>query len=116
MVIGRNEIASIITPNGDIEVLAKVDTGAYSSSIDTGFFKSLNLNEEVLKTKKVKNVHGTERRDVYEIDVIIKDVKVSSELNVFDRRDMKYLMILGRKDISKLGALVDVKQKDRKVK
>lgn len=113
MVIGRNLIVSIVTPDGDVDILAKVDTGAYSSSLDESFFKKLNLNEGVVKNKMVRNVHGEEKRDVYEIDLIIKDIKISSELNVFDRSQMKYKMILGRQDIKKLGALVDVTKKDR---
>lgn len=112
MVIGRNVIVSIITPDGDVDILAKVDTGAYSSSLDESFFKSLNLDEEVVKNKMVRNVHGEEKRDVYDIDLIIKGKKISSEINVFDRSQMKYKMILGRKDIKSLGALVDVTKKD----
>jgi hypothetical protein len=113
MVIGRNVTVSIVTPDGDVDILAKVDTGAYSSSIDESFFKSLNLDEKVIKNKMVRNVHGEEQRDVYDIDLIIKDMKISSELNVFDRSKMKYKMILGRQDIVKLGALVDVTKKDQ---
>lgn len=113
MVIGRNVIVSVITPEGDIEILAKVDTGAFSSSLDETFFKSLNLDKKVSKKTMVKNVHGEDSRDVYEVDLIVKGIKVSSEINVFDRDQMKYKMILGRKEISKLDAIVDVKQKDR---
>lgn len=113
MIIGRNVIVSIITPDGEVDILAKVDTGAYSSSLDESFFKKLNLDEKVIKNKMVRNVHGEESRDVYDIDVIIKGMKISSELNVFDRSQMKYKMILGRKDIKKLGALVDVTKKDK---
>ena len=69
MVIGRNIIISIVTPDGDVDILAKVDTGAYSSSLDETFFKNLNLNERVIKNKMVRNVHGEEKRDVYEIDI-----------------------------------------------
>ena len=112
MVIGRNVIVSIVTPDGDVDILAKVDTGAYSSSLDESFFKSLNLDEKVIKNKMVRNVHGEEKRDVYDIDLIIKKKKISSELNVFDRSQMKYKMIIGRKDIKALGALVDVTKKD----
>lgn len=112
MVIGRNVIVSIVTPDGDVDILAKVDTGAYSSSLDESFFKSLNLDEKVIKNKMVRNVHGEEQRDVYDIDLIIKEKKISSELNVFDRSQMKYKMIIGRKDIKALGALVDVTKKD----
>ena len=113
MVIGRNVIVSIVTADGDVDILAKVDTGAYSSSLDESFFKNLNLDEKVIKNKMVRNVHGEESRDVYEIDLIIKDIKISSELNVFDRSKMKYKMIIGRQDIQKLGALVDVTKKDK---
>jgi hypothetical protein len=113
MVIGRNVIVSIVTPDGDVDILAKVDTGAYSSSLDESFFKKLNLDEEVIKNRVVRNVHGEEKRDVYEIDLIIKGNKISSELNVFNRGDMKYKMILGRQDIKKLRALVDVTKKDK---
>ena len=113
MVIGRNVIVSIVTPDGDVDILAKVDTGAYSSSLDESFFKKLNLDEEVIKNRVVRNVHGEEKRDVYEIDLIIKGNKISSELNVFNRGDMKYKMILGRQDIKKLGALVDVTKKNK---
>jgi hypothetical protein len=113
MVIGRNVIVSIVTPDGDVDILAKIDTGAYSSSLDESFFKKLNLDEEVIKNRVVRNVHGEEKRDVYEIDLIIKGKKISSELNVFDRGDMKYKMIIGRQDIKKLRALVDVTKKDK---
>jgi hypothetical protein len=101
MVIGRNVIVSIVTPDGDVDILAKVDTGAYSSSLDETFFKNLNLDEKVIKNKMVRNVHGEESRDVYDIDFIIKGIKISSELNVFDRSQMKYKMIIGRQDIKK---------------
>lgn len=113
MVIGRNVIVSIVTPDGDVDILAKVDTGAFSSSIDETFFKNLNLDEEVIKNRIVRNVHGEEKREVYEIDIIAKGIKISSELNIFDRSQMKYKMILGRQDIKKLGALVDVTKKDK---
>ena len=113
MVIGRNVIVSIVTPDGDVDILAKVDTGAYSSSLDETFFKKLNLDEEIIKNRVVRNVHGEESRDVYDIDFIIKGIKISSELNVFDRSQMKYKMIIGRQDIKKLGALVDVTKKDK---
>ena len=109
MTIGRSVKVSVITPDGDIDIIAKVDTGAYSSSIDQEFFNKLNLNEEVLKSKLVKNVHGEDHRDVYSIDFIVKGVKITSEINVFDRSEMKFKMILGRKDISQLNALVNVK-------
>ena len=109
MVIGRSALVSIVTPQGNVDISAKIDTGAYSTSIDYDFFHSLNLNEEVLKKRLVKNAHGVSDRDVYEIDIIIKGKKISCELNVSDRSKMRHKMIIGRKDIIKLNALVDVR-------
>ena len=112
MIVGRNIFVSIITPNGETKILAKVDTGAYSSSIDNSFFKSLNINDGILKNNIVKNVHGSENREVYKIDIIVKGVRIDSELNI-DRSDMKYKMIIGRKDIKKLNAIVDINKKNK---
>ena len=110
--LGRNVKVIIPTPSGEKEIDAKVDTGAWSSSIDTNFFESLGLNEKVIKNKLVRDVSGEEKRDVYEIELIINGQKINSEINVIDRSQMKYKMILGRKDIRQLDAIVDVTKKD----
>ena len=112
--IGRDVKVIIPTSSGDFEVLAKVDTGAFSTSIDEKLFKSLNLNVDVKNTKVIKNVHGEEKRDVYKINIIIEGKEITSELNVSDRGDMKYKMIIGRKDIEKINAVVDVKKVETK--
>lgn len=108
MTIGRNVIVSIITPEGEVDILAKVDTGAYSSSIDENLFYGLGIKEEVLKTKLVANVHGSDVRNVYEIDMIVNGVKITSQLNVCDRSKMSHKMLIGRQDLKLLKALVDI--------
>lgn len=108
LILGKDTKVVIPTPTGNVEILAKVDTGAYSTSLDESFFKSLNLDEKVLKNKVIKNVHGEESRDVYEIELIIEGKRIVSELNVFDRSEMGYKMIIGRKDIKSLKAIVDI--------
>jgi hypothetical protein len=113
MVIGRNVVVSFITPDKEVDILAKVDTGAYSSSIDETFFHQLGLNEESIKSKLVRNVHGEDIRDVYEVDIIVRGVRITSHMNIADRSDMKYKMILGRQDIEILGALVNVKMHEK---
>lgn len=122
MTIGTDVYVSFITPDKDVDVLSKVDTGALSSSVDIEFFKSLGLNTPVVRQRVIKNaISGTpckfcgkvsdpDPRDMYNVDLIIKGVKINTDLNVTDRSKMKYKMILGKKDIIKLNALVDVKQ------
>ena len=124
MIIGTNVYVSFVTPEGEVDVLAKVDTGALSSSVGTEFFHNLKLKTNVVKSKVVRNaISGTpckfcgkvsdpDPRDMYQVDLIIKGVKITTEINVFDRSTMKFKMILGKKDIIKLNALVDVKQED----
>jgi hypothetical protein len=107
MIIGKDVIVTI---NGKIKVLAKVDTGACNSSLDEEIFKSLNLKEKSTKNKVIKNAHGEEVRNVYSLDISVDGKKISSEINISDRKDMMYKMILGRDDIEKLGAIIDVRE------
>lgn len=117
MVIGRDIYVSILLPDeSQFHILAKVDTGAYSSSIDSDVFDRLNLIVNKVKTKTVKNVLGKEYRDIFPVEMLVKGFKIESELNVFSRSDMKYKMIVGRKDILKLNAVVDVRVKEKKNK
>lgn len=109
MLIGKDVVVSI---DGKFNVLAKVDTGACNSSLDEELFKNLNLDEDIVKNKIVRSAHGEEIRNVYSLDISVGGKKISSEVNISDRKNMKYKMILGRNDIEKLGAIVDVK-KDR---
>ena len=112
MIIGRTQKIFIIQPDTDLEILAKVDSGSYSSSIDKSLFESLNLSVDSHKSKIVKSSHGQTQREFYWLDIIVKGVKITTELNIQDRSNLKYKFLLGRKDISQLDALVNVKLKD----
>ena len=60
MIIGTNVYVSFVTPEGEVDVLAKVDTGALSSSVGTEFFHNLKLKTNVVKSKVVRNaISGT---------------------------------------------------------
>lgn len=114
-----------------LDVEAKVDTGAYSSSIHISLVEEILIgNNTVLKAyiyenshfssnhqsfeftdftlKNVKSSNGIiEKRYVVKTLVKLKGKKIRTQFTLTDRSDMKYPILLGRKFLSK-RFLVDV--------
>ena len=134
LLIGRKE--DINLPDLKLKgVDAKIDTGAYSSSIHCHHielikkdgkkvlkFKVLdpehdNYQKRVFlvksfKTTKVKSSNGkTENRFLIKTDVEVFGKNFKTEFTLTDRSDMKYPVLLGRKFI-KQGFIVDVNKYD----
>ena len=110
---------------------AKIDTGAYTSSIHCNNIKiqrkgekkyvSFNLLDpshpdydhrkislRLHKTKKIKNSFGqSEKRFIVVTEIILFDKKYEVELSLSDRSKMKYPILLGRKLLKK-GFIVDI--------
>lgn len=132
-IIGRTELVDI--PAWDLfELSAKIDTGAYTSSLhchhiepykdDGNYMVRFNLldpshetyNEKlfelsVYKTKQVKSSNGqTEERIIVKTDIILAGQKLRAELSLTDRSEMRYPLLIGRK-LLKGRFLVDVRQK-----
>ena len=85
----------------------KVDTGAYSTSIDRRFAEKLGLlaDEHILLTRKFKSALGEETRTLIAVDFILKGRKVKTCASVTGRSHLQYNMIIGRRDLK--GFLVD---------
>lgn len=141
-VIGSIEKIKLFGKNGqEIELEAKIDTGAYSSSICReiaialgfsdvlDFFQSLDLPKdftrnkvkEVEKELRSKYLHqhddladiiviysssGSTIRPKVKLNFTMDKMKVNTKVNIIDRNELKYKMIIGKKDLSKF--LVDV--------
>lgn len=123
--------------NQEIEVEAKIDTGAYSTSIDTELAKKLGLeevlekfgqldlsgyvlkpeNEDLIK-KDFLNKHQTSLPEIIDVAVVFSasgatlrpviklafemdGEKVSSLANIVERKNLKYPMIVGKKDLKR---------------
>lgn len=115
-IVGWTEKA-VIYP-GDLEIRAKVDTGAKTSSLNCehqNFFEKvgeqwlrfsvINYQEEkiwlerkVHRIAKIKrHFGGTQQRPVVMLGICLGGVYRETEVNIIDRSGLKYPMLIGRK-------------------
>ncbi len=142
-IIGTVEKVKLIGKDGkEIEVEAKIDTGAYSSSIDAqlaielGFGevleyfdkieKPINFTRDQVKQieedlrKKYLSGHedledivviysssGVTIRPKIKLKFILDEREIISTINIVERMELKYPMIIGRKDLKKF--LIEIK-------
>lgn len=105
LVIGLAEKVSVRYDNGRKSVIAKIDTGATKSSIDTNLAAELRLGP-VIKSKLVKSAHGSKLRPIIEAEIELAGKKIKSEFTLADRAHMKYRILIGQ-NILKDGFLID---------
>lgn len=131
-IIGRAERVSI-AEFGLINLPAKVDTGAYSSSIACDTVHQLEIAGEsvlefillypghraytgqVLRTKnfattEVSNSNGVEKRFVVFAEIQVGDLKHECRFTLAKRQHLRYPILLGRRFLREAGLLVDVNQ------
>ncbi len=99
-VVGVEELVRLTGPTGtNIEVLARIDTGASSSSIDTNLAKSLGFDLENADRVAVASSLGRERRPVVNVAMQLAGTVVPARMNVNDRTRRSNLVLLGRDDL-----------------
>jgi alpha-L-glutamate ligase-like protein len=94
------------------EVKAKVDTGAFRTSIDEELARELGLldPENVLWEIGYRSALGREERKVVGVTFYLKGKKIKSSASVSDRSKLKRRMIIGRRDL--LGFSVRVRESE----
>lgn len=115
-------LSNEINLDDSIELIAKIDTGAFSGVIHA---ENIELKDEVLrfdlmgdtrfrseakdfKIRKVRNTHGgSKKRYLVNFEIEISGDKFNALLGLDDRFKMKFDMLLGRAFLNKYEILVD---------
>lgn len=108
------EEIKIRTKGKKVRVMAKVDTGAWRTSINRDVAEKLGLLgvENVLWTRRVRSALGVEERPIVSLTFWLAGRKISTPVSVASRSSLRYPVIIGRKDLK--GFLVDPIIKGRK--
>jgi len=83
-------------------VKAKIDTGAWKTSIDKELADSLGLEKKsnILWTKEYKSSLGSEKRRTISLIFYLAGRRISTIANVADRSSLRTPLIIGRRDLS----------------
>jgi hypothetical protein len=98
------QIVSVIQPvtitnNGHKEeVMAKLDTGAFRTSLDIQLAERLNIPVSEHKVF-VKSASGHTHRDTVKLTFTLAGRKIVTVASLADRAHMKYPIIIGRRDL-----------------
>ena len=96
------ENVKVISGGGHrVVVKAKVDTGAWKTSIDRDLAEKLGLltKSNVLWTKLYQSSFGKEKRRVISLNFYLAGRKISTIANVANRVPLRTPLIIGRKDL-----------------
>ncbi len=106
-VLGVIEEISVIGNNGKEEkLLARIDTGATSSSIDLNVAAILELGP-ITRSKIVKSASGVGKRPIVQAKIKINEMEIEDEFTLADRSHMTFPMLIGQNILTKGKFLID---------
>lgn len=104
------EQVKLITNEGKkVIIMAKVDTGAWMSSLDKTLAKKLGIynRKHILYRRRALSSLGEERRPVVGMTFWLAGRKINTYVTIGDRSKLTYPFIIGRTDLA--GFLIDPK-------
>lgn len=111
MILGFTEHITIISKNQkEISVIARIDTGATSSSIDIKLAEELELGPS-MKSKIVKSASGTKERPLVEATIRMNNLIIKEYFTLADRSHMTYPVLIGQNILKQGNYLIDPHKK-----
>ncbi|MBU1204611.1 MAG: RimK/LysX family protein [Nanoarchaeota archaeon] len=105
-IIGCREPVFLKLGNKKRGFIARIDTGAKTSSLDMQLAVELS-HSKILKTKVIKSANGIGLRPVIKVEIILAGKKITSNFTLADRSRMKYKILIGRNILRKEKFLID---------
>lgn len=102
--LGLIEEVKIVNDGEELNLNARIDTGATIGSIEKTIAEKWNLPHERHTT--VKSSSGTTKRKIIKLKIILGGKRVTGFFTVIDRSHMKYQILIGQ-DVLKKNYLVD---------
>ena len=107
VILGLIEHVTVYGSKGrEADVLARIDTGATSSSIDYTLAGELQLGP-VISSKVVKSASGIKKRPTIKVKIMLKETRLEEEFTLADRSHMTYRILLGQNILKKGNFLID---------
>ncbi len=109
--IGTWEKIQILDSKGNKnEFVAKIDTGAWRTSLDRELAQSLGLltKSNILWTKKVRSGLGKEEREVINLSYYLAGRRIKTIASLAKRTGLRTAIVVGRKDLE--GFVVNPRQ------
>src|SRR5436309_13156602 len=102
------EEVTVVGPKGSVRVLARIDTGAARTSLDTDLAARAGLGPVFDRVRvRAAAAHEPEERDVVDARVVIAGREFEVAVAIADRKDMRYHMHVGTDILRDSGFLVD---------
>jgi alpha-L-glutamate ligase-like protein len=99
-ILGIEESVDIIGADGQTHsVLAKIDTGAYRTALDTALAKKLGLHQPVLHHKEIRAASGQQLRPIINLSFRLRGHLLKTKASLTNRSHMTYDIIIGRRDL-----------------
>jgi len=99
-ILGIVEQINILDLEGEPHPLsAKIDTGAWRTTLDQKLARRFNLHHKIIRRKEVRGSLGLQTRPIIELSYKIHDQKITTQAFMADRSNMKYPIIIGRRDL-----------------
>lgn len=82
-------------------ILAKIDTGAWSSAIDVALARKMGLlrKSKIITTRKKLSALGEEERPVISLTIKLAGKRLETNVTVADRKLLRYQVLIGRTDL-----------------